>query len=75
MSGKSNSNKEVNEGEGENINLPNNDFCFTSEDVIEQRDNINSIMRHEGIYQRPLIEIKELNGHEVIVKSGDGEIV
>ena len=36
----------VDEGDG----LPNNDFCFTTEDFIETRNNVNDATRHQGTY-------------------------
>jgi len=44
--------------------LHNNDFCFTAEDFIETRNNVNDDTRHQGTYVAAWKTINELEGHE-----------
>ena len=63
------------EDEGEENNLPNNDFCFTEADFIETRNNFNDATRHRGVYNESWAKIKALEGEEVIKTHGtDGAI-
>ena len=56
--------------------LPNNDFCFTEEDFLEQRNDMNNATRHQGTYQGVWSEIRAMVGEEVETKSSkDGNIV
>ena len=62
----------MDEGDG----LPNNDFCFTTEDFIETRNNVNDATRHQGTYVAAWKKIKELEGHEeTCTNAKDGSVV
>jgi len=61
--------------EGEEC-LPNNDFCFTAEDFIETRNNVNNATRHQGTYAAEWKIINELEGHkETCINRKDGTVV
>jgi len=56
--------------------LPNNDFCFTAEDFIETRNNVNDNTRHQSTYAAAWKTINELEGHEEnCINSKDGTVV
>ena len=56
--------------------LPNNDFCFTEEDFVEARNEINEATRHQGSCAEAWRQIRELEGEEVSIESSkDGKIV
>ena len=58
------------------LGCPNNDFCFTEEDFLEQRNDMNDATRHQGTYQGVWSEIRAMVGEEVETKSSkDGNIV
>jgi len=56
--------------------LPNNNFCFTAEDFIETRNNVNDATRHQGTYASAWKTINELKGHEeTCMNRKDGTVV
>ena len=54
---------------------PNNDFCFTEEDFLEARTNMNEATRHTGTYNSTWSKIRDLEGADVVVKNSDGEVI
>ena len=58
------------------LGCPNNDFCFTEEDFLEQRNGMNDATRHQGTYHGVWSDIRAMVGEEVETKSNkDGNIV
>ena len=63
-------------GDGGDVALPNNDFCFTTEDFIETRSQMNEATRHHGTYLNAWQDIQRLLGEEVEVgNTSSGMIV
>ena len=58
----------------EEDNAPNNDFCFTQEDFIQTKTEMNDATRHQGTYHDTWTKIKELEGTTVELSSGRGDI-
>ena len=56
------------------LQLPNNDFCFTPEDFIETRNESNVATRHAGVYNSAWNHIKQLVGQTVESKSSKGNV-
>ena len=55
--------------------MPNNDFCFTEDDFIETRQQMNDAVRHQGTYMDAWSKIKALENHELTVTSAkDGAL-
>ena len=55
---------------------PNNNFCFTPEDFIKTRNNINDSTRYQGMYVLSWKTINELVGHEeTCTNRKDGNVV
>ena len=55
--------------------MPNNDFCFTEDDFIETRQQMNDAVRHQGTYMDAWSKIKALENHEFTVTSAkDGAL-
>ena len=55
---------------------PNNDFCFTNDDFVEYRTQVNDATRHQGKYREAWHIIKGLEGHEEVSRStADGKVV
>jgi len=52
--------------------MPNNDFCFTEDDFIETRQQMNDAVRHQGTYMDAWSKIKALENHELTVTSSKG---
>ena len=52
--------------------MPNNDFCFTEDDFIETRQQMNDAIRHQGTYMDAWTKIKALENHELTVISAKG---
>lgn len=59
----------------EEVQLPNNDFCFTPEDFIETRNESSAATRHAGVYNSAWNHIKQLAGQTVESKSSKGNVV
>ena len=63
----------VHEGEE---GFPNNDFCFTAENFIETRNNMNDAICHQGTYTSAWKTINEIEGHdETCMHMKDGTVV
>ena len=60
--------------ESEDILCPNNDFCFTEDDFLEARTNMNEATRHTGTYNSAWSEIKSLEGESVECRNADGVV-
>ena len=60
--------------ESEDILCPNNDFCFTEDDFLEARTNMNEATRHTGTYNLAWSEIKSLEGESVECRNADGVV-
>ena len=56
------------------VQLPNNDFCFTPEDFIETRAESNVATRHAGAYSKAWNDIKALIGETVESRSSKGNV-
>ena len=54
---------------------PNNDFCFTEDDFLEARTNMNEATRHTGSYNQAWSQIRALNGNTVEVKHSEGNVI
>ena len=54
---------------------PNNDFCFTEDDFLEARTNMNEATRHTGSYNQAWSQIRVLNGNTVEVKHSEGNLI
>ena len=59
----------------EEIQLPNNDFCFTPADFIETRNESSAATRHASVYNSAWNRIKQLVGQTVESKSSKGNVV
>ena len=54
---------------------PNNDFCFTEDDFLEARTNMNEATRHAGSYHETWSKIRALTGDTVEVKHSEGNVI
>ena len=61
-------------GEEEDL-TPNNDFCFTEDDFLEARTNMNEATRHAGSYNQTWSKIRALTGDTVEVKHSEGNVM
>ena len=61
-------------GGSEDVDHPNNDFCFTEEDFIESRTAMNDATRHWGTYNVTWQTIQRLKGEVVeMTNAKDGK--
>ena len=66
MSGDNVESEDTVEDEG---SMPNNDFCFTEDEIIETRQQMNDAVMHQGTYMDACSKIKALENHELTVTS------
>ena len=67
---------EESENENENEDCPNNDFCWTEADFIQQYTDMNDATRHRGVLSDSWKKIHELEGHTVEVENRtEGKVV
>ena len=60
----------------ENEDCPNNDFCWTEADFIQQYTDMNDATRHRGVLSDSWKKIHELEGHTVEVENRtEGKVV
>ena len=60
----------------DDIELPNNDFCFTEDDFLQSFTVMNDTTRHRGFCHNSWKKIRELDGKEVTCRNTkDGKVV